>query len=102
MWLLYYTIVNFSAYRVWHGARAIDDKGWTSSVTALKALSIAGSTLAAAGLVLLEPEPLSMLAFMVVIALAVTVIVSVVDFYFVRNTQRIPESQKVPISPNRI
>lgn len=102
MWLLYYTIVNFSAYWAWHGARAIDDKGWTSSTTALKALSIAGCTLAAAGLVLLEPEPLSMLAFVVVIALAVTVIVNVVDFYFVRNTQRIPESQKVPISRNRI
>jgi hypothetical protein len=58
--------------------------------------------LAAAGLVLLETEPLSMLAFMVATAAAVTVVVSGVDFYLARNIQRITESQKVLISRNRI
>jgi hypothetical protein len=85
MWLFYYMIVNFSAHRAGHDASAIDVKGGASLFTALKALSIAGTTLAAAGLVLLEPEPLSMLTFMAAIAAAVTVIVSVVDYCFTRN-----------------
>ena len=102
LWLFYYLMVNISAYRAGRDARTLTDTGRASPAILLKALSVAGITLAAAGLVLLEPEPLDMLVFIAAIGAAVTIIVSSVDFYIGRVARRIPENQKVPFSHNRI
>jgi hypothetical protein len=99
LWLAYYVAVNLLAFRVGRDAGSLSGLGQAPSAKALKVLSIAGTALAAAGLVLLEPEPLDMLVFIVATVAAVTVIVSGVDFYVGRVNQRIPEDQKVSISP---
>ena len=101
LWLIYYIIVNVSAYKAGRCAHELTDIGLALSAMPLKALSVVGTALAAACLVLLEPEPLDMLVFIAAIAASVTIIVSGVDLYFGRVAHRIPENKKNPFSHNR-
>ena len=63
-----------------------------ASVNWLKALSIFGTAAAAAGLVLLEPEPSDMLMFTAAIAAIVAIVVSGVDCYAGRIARKIREN----------
>jgi hypothetical protein len=91
-------MVNISAYLAGRAAPEMANTGQASPALFLKTLSIAGTALAAAGLVIFEPKPLDMLVFIAAVGAAVTVFVSGVDLYMGRTARRVPENQKIPIN----
>ena len=98
LWLFYYIMVNISAYLAGRAAPSMANTGQASPALFLKALSIAGTALAAAGLVIFEPRPLDMLVFITAIGAAVTALVSVADLYLGRAARRVPENQTIRLN----
>jgi hypothetical protein len=92
LWLAYYAFVNISAYLAGrNGSRSTKTAAPATYLIVLRALSIAGTALAAAGLVSLEPEPVDMLVFIATAVAAVAIVVSGVDFYTGRRTRKEPK-----------
>ena len=92
LWLLYYAFVNISAYLAGrNGSRSTKATAQATYLIVLRALPIAGTALAAAGLVLLDPEPVDMLVFIATVVAAVAIVVCGVDLYAGRHTRKQPK-----------
>jgi L-asparagine transporter-like permease len=95
LWLAYYITVNIAAYRVVGHVHAPNSVGQTAAVVFMKAPAILGTALAAAGLILLESDPLAMLVFIVAITVTVTIVVIGIDLFVIRSAGGNPERPPV-------
>jgi L-asparagine transporter-like permease len=95
LWLAYYITVNIAAYRVVGHVHAPNSVGQTAAAVFMKAPAILGTALAAAGLILLESDPLAMLVFIVAITVTVTIVVIGIDLFVIRSAGGNPERPPV-------
>ena len=90
LWLIYYIFINVCAIRTMRHGSGPTSQGTVSATVSLKIFSIAGTALAVIGMVLLKPEFVHLMTFLVVVVGVSAVAVISIDVFLNRNRQMRP------------
>ena len=85
LWLIYYIVVNISAIRAVRQGPASSSREKISANLPLKLFSIAVLALAGTGIILIEPEPVQLLAFSVFVISVLAIVVFLFDTILYRS-----------------
>ncbi len=85
LWMIYYIFVNISAIRIMRQDSASSSHEKISAKLPMKLFSIAVWALSRIGIILLEPVPIQLMTFSVIVATVLAVIVNLVDLFLHHN-----------------
>ena len=95
LWMLYYIVVNTIGIRVIKKSAGPTPQGNISGALLLKIFSIVGMALAAAGMILMEPEPFQLWMFAFIVVAVLAVVVYLVDLLQNRNRSMHPRRERI-------